>query len=121
MPVRLYQGYNGAVAIERGPLVYALPIEAEWRKVKDRRQPPVRRLGGLPEVAMELRPRDRPRSSRAVGDVRESAVGDGLFFRCRSAGGRQGQGPALARLGPGKGAAAPPPQARSRAISRSRS
>ena len=36
MRVRLYQGYNGAVAIERGPLVYALPIDAEWRKLRDR-------------------------------------------------------------------------------------
>jgi hypothetical protein len=38
MPVRLYQGYNNAVAIERGPLVFALWIEAEWRKVKDNAQ-----------------------------------------------------------------------------------
>src|SRR5262249_32161466 len=35
MPVRLFQGYNNAVAIERGPLVFALPIETEWKKVKD--------------------------------------------------------------------------------------
>ena len=33
---RLYQGYNGAVAIERGPLVFALPIETEWKKFRDR-------------------------------------------------------------------------------------
>jgi hypothetical protein len=32
---RLYRGFNNAVAIERGPLVFALPVEAEWRKVKD--------------------------------------------------------------------------------------
>jgi hypothetical protein len=35
MPVRLYLGENGAIAIRRGPLIYALPIEAEWKKVKD--------------------------------------------------------------------------------------
>jgi uncharacterized protein len=36
MRVRLYMGYNYCVAIERGPLVYALPIAAEWRKIRDR-------------------------------------------------------------------------------------
>jgi hypothetical protein len=35
MSVRLYHGFNDSVAIERGPLVYALKIGAEWRKVKD--------------------------------------------------------------------------------------
>ncbi len=38
MPVRLYHGSNNAVAIERGPLVYSLPIDAAWRKVKDNAQ-----------------------------------------------------------------------------------
>jgi hypothetical protein len=33
--VRLYHGYNDAVAIRRGPLLYCLGIGAEWRKVKD--------------------------------------------------------------------------------------
>lgn len=35
LSVRLYHGFNDSVAIERGPLVYALKIGAEWRKVKD--------------------------------------------------------------------------------------
>jgi DUF1680 family protein len=35
---RLYRGFQDAVAIARGPLVFALPIEAEWRKVKDNAQ-----------------------------------------------------------------------------------
>jgi DUF1680 family protein len=35
MPVRLYQGDNHTVAIRRGPLTFALPIDAEWKKVKD--------------------------------------------------------------------------------------
>ena len=35
MSVRLYHGFNDSVAIERGPLVYALKIGAEWKKVKD--------------------------------------------------------------------------------------
>ena len=38
MKPRLYRGFNDAVAIERGPLVFALPIEAEWKKVKDNPQ-----------------------------------------------------------------------------------
>jgi hypothetical protein len=38
MSPKLYNGFNNAVAIERGPLVYALPIEAEWKKVKDNPQ-----------------------------------------------------------------------------------
>jgi hypothetical protein len=33
--VRLYHGFNDSVAIQRGPLVYALEVGAEWRKVKD--------------------------------------------------------------------------------------
>jgi hypothetical protein len=36
MPVRVFAGYRGAVAIQRGPLVFALPIEAQWRQVRDR-------------------------------------------------------------------------------------
>jgi DUF1680 family protein len=38
MAVRLYQGYNDAVAILRGPLVYALKIGGEWKKVKSNAQ-----------------------------------------------------------------------------------
>ena len=38
MKPRLFRGFNDAVAIERGPLVFALPIEAEWKKVKDNPQ-----------------------------------------------------------------------------------
>jgi len=34
MPVTLYKGYNDAVAIERGPLVYSLKIDAEWKKLR---------------------------------------------------------------------------------------
>lgn len=33
--VRLYEGDQGSVAIERGPLVYSLKIGTEWRKLKD--------------------------------------------------------------------------------------
>jgi hypothetical protein len=33
MQAKLVNGYRGAVGIERGPLVYALPIEEDWRRV----------------------------------------------------------------------------------------
>ena len=36
MPVRLREGYNRAVSIQRGPVVYALNIEPEWKMFKDR-------------------------------------------------------------------------------------
>jgi uncharacterized protein len=36
MSVRLRAGYDGAVSIERGPLVFALKIEPEWKLFKDR-------------------------------------------------------------------------------------
>jgi hypothetical protein len=34
MPTTLYAGFHDSVAIERGPLVYALKIGAEWRKLR---------------------------------------------------------------------------------------
>jgi hypothetical protein len=34
MPVTLYHGFNDAVAIERGPLVYSLKIDTEWKKLR---------------------------------------------------------------------------------------
>ena len=35
MPVRLYDGFNNSVAVEHGPLIYALQMGTDWRKVKD--------------------------------------------------------------------------------------
>jgi hypothetical protein len=34
MSVRLWQGYNNSVAVLRGPLVYALPVASEWKRLK---------------------------------------------------------------------------------------
>jgi hypothetical protein len=36
MPVRIRDGLNGAVSIQRGPVIYALKIDGEWKMVKDR-------------------------------------------------------------------------------------
>ena len=46
--VELFDGYNNAVAVVRGPLVFALRVGAEWEKVKDR--------DGLPFDDWEVRP-----------------------------------------------------------------
>ena len=34
LPVKLRTGYNNAVSVERGPLVYSLKIDAEWIKLR---------------------------------------------------------------------------------------
>jgi hypothetical protein len=34
MPVRVRRGYHGSVSIERGPLVYAMRVGADWKRVK---------------------------------------------------------------------------------------
>ena len=48
-PVTLFEGYQGARAIQRGPLLFALPIETEWKTVIDRE--------GLPFDDYEVLPR----------------------------------------------------------------
>jgi hypothetical protein len=39
MPVRFREGFNRSVWVESGPLVYALAIEPEWKKIRDRPGP----------------------------------------------------------------------------------
>src|SRR5260370_26138857 len=34
MPVKLRRGYHDSVAIERGPLVYSLKMDADWKLLK---------------------------------------------------------------------------------------
>jgi hypothetical protein len=107
MPVRLYHGFNHSVAIERGPLVFALPIAAEWKKVRDN-----------PQFAdWEVYPRspwnyalqvNREHPERSV-TFQDRSLGRGLFST-------EGA-PVIARVkarrlpawGMEKGAAAPPP------------
>ena len=94
--VRLYHGFNDSVAIERGPLVYALKIGAEWKKVKD--NPQFADWEVYPTTpwnyALEI---DREHPERSV-DLRTAADRLVSLLVRGSAGGRQGQGPALARL-----------------------
>ena len=49
MPLRLREGYHGAVSIQRGPVVYALQIDPDWKMVKDR--------PGLPFDDWEVHPK----------------------------------------------------------------
>jgi hypothetical protein len=107
---RLFHGYNDAVAILRGPLVFALPIEAEWIKVKDRE--------GLPFDDWEVHPkgpwnyalqidRDDPSASvtfeeRPVGERPFSPEGAPIVAKVR---GRKLPGWTIERA-----AAAPPPR-----------
>ena len=79
------QGYDDAVAIERGPLVFALPIDTEWKKVRDRENLPFDDWEVLPEIALEFRSSDRPQSSRAIGDVRGTRHRRGAVFSHRCA------------------------------------
>jgi hypothetical protein len=37
MSLKLRRGYNGAVAVQRGPLVYSLPIGEEWQRAQNDR------------------------------------------------------------------------------------
>ena len=82
MPVRLYHGFNDSVAIERGPLVYR--PEDRGRVEEGQGQPAVRRLGGLSDNALELRPPDRPRHPERSLTFEEQPIGSPPFSAERS-------------------------------------
>ena len=101
------------------PLVFALPIEAEWKKVKD--NPRFADWEVYPKSPWNYALADRPRAPRAIDRLRGRPIGNGPVLDAGRPGGRQGEGPPHARLGPG--AAAPPLRRRrapSRATSRSK-
>jgi hypothetical protein len=110
MPVRLYNGYNGAVAIERGPLVYALPIQAEWRKVRDRQNLPFDDWEVYPKspwnYALSI---DRAHPERSVS-FENHGPGSVSFSAQRAAVVARLKGRRLPGWGLEKGAAAPPPK-----------
>jgi hypothetical protein len=110
MPVRLYEGYEGAMAIERGPLVYALPIDARWQKLKDRENVPFDDWEVYPTSAWNYAlsiDRDHPERSvtfenQGEGAVPFSAPGAPVIARVK--------GRRLPGWGLETGAAAPPPR-----------
>jgi uncharacterized protein len=118
MEARLYQGYNGAVAIERGPLVFALPIETEWKKLRDRPNLPFDDWEVYPKspwnYALEI---DREHPERAIV-FEDRAIGANPFSPAGAPVVARVNGRRLVRWGLERGAAAPPPQ--SPVISRER-
>jgi uncharacterized protein len=107
MPVRLYEGYRDAVSIERGPLVYALKVGAEWKKLK----------GQEPFADWEVSPTtpwnyalqiDRPHPERSVS-FEQRRVGDRPFSPEGAPVVARVKGRRLPSWGLEKNAAAPPP------------
>jgi hypothetical protein len=109
MPVRLRNGYNGAVSIQRGPIIFALNIEPEWKLFKDRAGLPFDDWEVLPKspwnYALEL---DREHPERSI--TFEPCKPGGPFF---TAAGAPLKAKVEGRRVPGwnleKGAAAGPP------------
>jgi hypothetical protein len=108
MPVTLYQGYNNAVAIERGPLVYSLKIGAEWKKLR----------GKGPHADWEVYPMtpwnyaleiDREHPERSV-TFEERKVGDRPFSQNGAPVVAKVKGRRLRGWTLEKNAAAPPPK-----------
>jgi uncharacterized protein len=110
MEARLYQGYKGAMAVERGPLVFALPIDTDWKKFRDRSNLPFDDWEVYPKspwnYALQIDQEHPDRSivfeERAVGTSPFSTSGAPLVARVK--------GRRLAGWGLEKGAAAPPPE-----------
>jgi DUF1680 family protein len=108
MAPRLFQGFNDAVAIERGPLVFALPIEAEWKKVKD--NPQFADWEVYPKspwnYALQL---DREHPERSIA-FEDRAVGKNLFSTQGAPVIAKVKGRRIPAWSLERGAAAPPPR-----------
>jgi len=108
--VKLREGYQGAVSIERGPLVYALNVEGEWKTLRDRPGIPFDDFEVLPKAPWNYAiriDRDHPERSvtfetRKAGDRPFTPEGAPVVARVK---GRRLPGWTLE-----KNAAAPPPQ-----------
>ena len=64
MPVRLREGFNHAVSIQRGPVIYALQIDPEWKLFKDRAGLPFDDWEVFPKTPWNYALSCRPRSPR---------------------------------------------------------
>jgi hypothetical protein len=110
MEARLYQGYKGAMAVERGPLVFALPIVTDWKKFRDRPNLPFDDWEVYPKspwnYALQI---DREHPDRSIA-FEERAVGTSPFSTSSTPLVARVKGRRLAGWGLEKGAAAPPPE-----------
>ncbi len=108
MKPRLYRGFNDAIAIERGPLVFALPIEAEWKKVKDNAQFADWEVAPKSpwNYALEV---DREHPERSI-TFEERVVGKSPFSPQGTPAIAKVKGRRLSSWGLERGAAAPPPK-----------
>ena len=109
MTPRLYRGFNDAVAIERGPLVFALPIEAEWKKVKD--NPRFADWEVYPKspwnYALQI---DREHPERSIAFFEKRAVDKDTFSSQGAPMIARVKGRRIPAWGLERGAAAPPPK-----------
>jgi DUF1680 family protein len=107
--MKLYSGFNGAVAIQRGPLVFALPVEAEWKKVRDREHLPFDDWEVYPKspwnYALQI---DREHLERSV-TFEDRAAAKAPFSSQAAPVVARVKGRRLPGWGLEKGAAAPPP------------
>jgi uncharacterized protein len=110
MTVRLRDGYNGAVSIQRGPVIYGLQIAPEWKMFKDR--------AGLPFDDWEVFPKtpwnyaleiDREHPERAIQFEARAASGP-LFTAAGAPISAKVKGRRISEWKLDKGAAAPPPR-----------
>jgi len=69
----LYRGANGSAALTLGPLVFALPIEPEWRKLRD--QPMFADWEVYPRSPWNYALEIDPAKLDAI-EVRETPIGD---------------------------------------------
>ena len=95
MPMRLREGFNRAVSIQRGPVIYALQIMPEWRVVKDRPGLPFDDWEALPRTpwnyALDI---DRSHPERSI--TFESRTPESGLFADGGAARRQSPWPAVA-------------------------
>ncbi|MDR3620425.1 MAG: glycoside hydrolase family 127 protein [Paludisphaera borealis] len=111
---RLYRGDHDSVAVERGPLVFALPIGAEWKKLKD--NPRFADWEVYPTTpwnyALEIDPANLAKSLRL--EQGPLNAGGSLFSVDAAPSSIQVKGRRLESWKLEKGAAAPPPRSPAR-------
>jgi uncharacterized protein len=106
----LYRGLNGAVAIERGPLVFALPIDTEWKRFRDRPNLQFDDWEVYPKspwnYALEI---DQEHPARSIV-FEDRVIGTNPFSTSGAAVVARVKGRRVTGWGLEKGAAAPPPR-----------